>query len=126
MAIMPATIQDMKPKLSLFILPILGLSLLLGPTAYAEEIIAKPDQPAVPIKRVTPQLPRELQGREATVSVLVLVDSDGRVLSAEVRKSTGPDYNEAAIKAVQDWVFQPAQHGGQAVKTRVLIPIRFS
>ena len=68
---------------------------------------------------------REQQG---TVTVRVLVGADGSVERAEVADSSGFDaLDEAALETVRSrWRFVPARHGGLAVESWVLVPIRFA
>jgi periplasmic protein TonB len=68
---------------------------------------------------------REQQG---TVTVKVLVGADGSVESAEIADSSGFDaLDNAALDTVRSrWRFVPARHGGLAVESWVLVPIRFA
>jgi protein TonB len=68
---------------------------------------------------------REQQG---TVTVRVLIGADGSVESAEVAESSGFDsLDDAALDTVRSrWRFVPARHGGLAVESWVLVPIRFA
>ncbi len=68
---------------------------------------------------------REQQG---TVTVRVLVGADGSVERAEVADSSGFDtLDDAALETVRSrWRFVPARHGGIAVESWVLVPIRFT
>jgi len=68
---------------------------------------------------------REQQG---TVTVSVLVGADGSVERAEVADSSGFDaLDDAALETVRSrWRFVPARHGGLAVESWVLVPIRFA
>jgi len=68
---------------------------------------------------------REEQG---TVTVKVLVGADGSVERAEIADSSGFDtLDNAALDTVRSrWRFVPARHGGLAVESWVLVPIRFA
>ena len=68
---------------------------------------------------------REQQG---TVTVKVLVGADGSVERAEIADSSGFDaLDDAALDTVRSrWRFVPARHGGLAVESWVLVPIRFA
>ena len=68
---------------------------------------------------------REQQG---TVTVKVLVGADGSVERAEIADSSGFDaLDNAALDTVRArWRFVPARHGGLAVESWVLVPIRFA
>jgi protein TonB len=66
------------------------------------------------------------QGIEGTVRVRVLVGPDGRVIQALVVKTSGEDMlDAAALKAVVDWIFEPAQLNGEAVRAWASVPIAF-
>jgi len=66
------------------------------------------------------------QGIEGTVRVRVLVGPDGRVIQALVVKTSGDDsLDAAALKAVADWRFEPAQLDGEAVRAWASVPIAF-
>ena len=68
---------------------------------------------------------REEQG---TVTVRVLIGADGSVERAEIADSSGFDsLDDAALDTVRSrWRFVPARHGGVAVESWVLVPIRFA
>lgn len=66
------------------------------------------------------------QGIEGTVRVRVLVGEDGRVIQALVFKTSGNDMlDAAALEAVSDWRFEPAQRDGEAVRAWASVPIAF-
>ena len=58
----------------------------------------------------------------------VLIGADGSVERAEIADSSGFDsLDDAALEAVRSrWRFVPARHGGLAVESWVLVPIRFA
>jgi protein TonB len=62
------------------------------------------------------------------VTVRVLVGADGSVERAEISDSSGFDsLDAAALDTVRSrWRFVPARHGGIAVESWVLVPIRFA
>ena len=98
-----------------------------------EEVLPEP----VPIFQVTslprvvhwekPEYPASMKvlGREATVKVEVLIDKFGKVRKAEVVKSGGVEFDNAAIYAVEHSSFLPANIDGKAVPVRYRLPIRF-
>ena len=68
-------------------------------------------------------------GIEGQVVLEVEVFADGTVGAIEVRKSlmAGPGgLDEAAIKSVKQWVFQPAKSSGRAVAVWVTFPVTFT
>jgi protein TonB len=100
-----------------------------------------PPAPAPPAEavRVTSPVPRgdrcrppsypaaaRRAGAEGRVVLRVLVGRDGSVVSVEVEISSGsPLLDDAAIAAVREWTFQPAQGEGGAVEAVLRVPFRF-
>ncbi len=68
------------------------------------------------------------RAQQGTVTVSVLVGADGSVERAEVEESSGFEtLDDAALETVRSrWRFVPARHGGLAVESWVLVPIRFA
>lgn len=65
-------------------------------------------------------------GDQGTVLVRVEVGADGVPVSVEVAQRSGSrDLDRAAVDAVRQWRFQPAQRDGQAVAGAVTVPIDF-
>lgn len=64
--------------------------------------------------------------QEGLVILRVEVDQKGIPAQVEVERSSGHKLlDQAALKAVRRWRFQPEQIGGLSVKSRVAIPVRF-
>ncbi|MGZ5446020.1 MAG: TonB family protein [Thermoanaerobaculia bacterium] len=59
------------------------------------------------------------------VIVEAIIDRQGVVCSAVVLRSVRPDLDAAALAAVRQWRFVPAQLRGQPVQTAFNITIRF-
>lgn len=79
------------------------------------------DQPA-------PEYPASAlrSGTEGTVTVRVEVDASGRPGNVEVvRSSRSRDLDQAALRAVRGWTFQPAMENGSAVASTVEVPVDF-
>jgi protein TonB len=68
------------------------------------------------------------RGEQGTVMLRVLVGSDGAVLRAEIAQSSGYRLlDDAALEAVRErWRFVAARRDGEAVKSWVIVPIRFA
>jgi len=63
---------------------------------------------------------------EGIVIVRVLVNPAGKAEIIRLGKSSGSNVlDQAALSAVQEWSFVPAQQGGQPVSAWVDVPIRF-
>jgi protein TonB len=64
-------------------------------------------------------------GLEGDVMLKIEVDTDGKVTKAEVLKSAGSGFDEAAMKAVKQSRFEPAQEDGQTVLAEFTYIYRF-
>jgi len=65
------------------------------------------------------------EGQAGRVKVEFVVNTDGRVLDAQVVESSHHGFNEAAITAVSKWKFRPGIKSGSKVNTRMAVPIVF-
>lgn len=77
-------------------------------------------------KYVPPKFPAYAmkKGREGDVFVQFIVGTDGRVEETTVLR--GDDLlRAAAIEAVEQWEYEPAMKGGEPVRVRMTVPIRF-
>jgi protein TonB len=96
-----------------------------GDDAFASGMM---DSPPQPITQSPPVYPNRLlsQGIGGKVVVAVVVDDSGAVAGAKVRTSSGNrELDNAALKAVRKWKFQPAVRGGKKVKATALVPFNF-
>ncbi|MDQ5977339.1 MAG: hypothetical protein QG602_311, partial [Verrucomicrobiota bacterium] len=86
------------------------------------------DSPPKALTRKSPAYPAELReaGIEGRVVVSMVIDTNGRVVQAEVEKSTHQGFEFAALRAVQEWQFEPGRKGGRQVNTRVSQVLQFS
>ena len=89
---------------------------------------ANVDQPPRPIYNPSPEYPPgALSSRAAGRVVLrVRVGADGKVLAAALHTTSGSDLlDQAALKAVSAWQFEPARRAGIAIEREIAVPIRF-
>ena len=91
--------------------------------------LAPGDQP-VPLngQAPPPRYPSEAlrRGESGTVLVRVEVDTNGAPAGvALVQRSGSRELDRAAMEAVRNWRFMPAQRDGQAVAASLVIPIEF-
>jgi len=90
-----------------------------GTTKQAVPLYLKnppPDYPLVARRR----------GYEGTVVLDVLVDREGRVRDLNVSQSSGHGViDRAAMKAVKDWLFEPARRGDETMDMWVEVPLTF-
>lgn len=85
--------------------------------------------PADYLRRSAIRYPDEARSRgwQGQVVLVVLLDADGRPTSVDVARSSGHGMlDEAARRAVEGWRFRPERVGGNAVPSRVLVPVRFA
>lgn len=84
-------------------------------------------EPPVPVRTVAPDVPQNFArtGGSGLVTVSFLVDEKGQVQDAAVEKSSNPELNDPALKAIRKWRFKPARKDGVAVAMRVSLPIKF-
>lgn len=66
------------------------------------------------------------RGEAGTVTLELLVLTDGRVTNVKVKESSGyPLLDRAALNAVKRWRYTPAKRGNQAIEFLYLQPITF-
>lgn len=64
-------------------------------------------------------------GLEGTVVLRLAVDAEGAVSNAELMRSAGRAFDEAALAAALDFRFMPARKGAQNVPSRILYEYEF-
>lgn len=77
--------------------------------------------------RVPPEYPHEMKrlGVEGEVEVAFVVAADGSVREAQVTRSSGREFEAAAVRAVLRWKFEPGRYRGRAVSFRMSVPLIF-
>lgn len=85
---------------------------------------------AVPLEYVNaaPEYPwlARRRGWEGTVVVGARVEQDGLPSSVEVQESSGYKIlDDAAVAAIRQWRFKPAQSGRLTFRSTITIPVRF-
>ncbi len=66
------------------------------------------------------------RGQQGLVLLSTEIDPSGRAKKVEIKQSSGFRLlDEAALKAVKKWKFEPAKFGTMAVESKADIPIRF-
>lgn len=85
------------------------------------------DQAPRILKGSPPEYPvRALErGLEATVVVLISIDTLGRVTQVEIERSGGRDFDPEVVRAVKALVFQPPVRDGRHVPARFRQPYEF-
>jgi TonB family protein len=76
---------------------------------------------------VPAEYPKEAneKGLEANVDLVLVIDKDGRVESADVLAPAGHGFDEAAVAAAKRFVFQPAERDGRPVKSKIVYRYSF-
>jgi len=86
------------------------------------ELDQKPRTIYKPLPSHTPKTRKKAPG---TVSVIFVVDENGRVQNPVVQKSSDPVFERPALAAVKQWRFEPGKRKGQTVRFRMRVPITF-
>ena len=58
-------------------------------------------------------------------TAIVTVNADGTVRDAAIKDAAATPLENAIVKAVRKWVFNPAMKGGEVVPAKILIPFTF-
>jgi len=75
-----------------------------------------------------PEYPDEArnQGQQGAALISVDVSAEGNALRVSLRRGTGfPLLDQAALRSVKYWKFEPARIGGLPVSSTVVVPVRF-
>ncbi|HYQ85119.1 MAG TPA: energy transducer TonB [Rubrobacter sp.] len=89
-----------------------------------EPVRLGPDTRPVPISTPWPQF----SGRTKVGSAVIegIIDEDGCLRVARVLKGDQEKLDRAALKAVRQWVFKPAQVNGKTVRVRYYVTINYT
>ena len=90
--------------------------------------LAELDQRPRPVFQAAPHYPQELRRRrvQGTVHVVFLVDTEGKVITPRVEKSTHASFDRPALEAVRQWRFEAGTRNGRKVQFKMRVPITFS
>ena len=75
--------------------------------------------------RPPPAYPGNMRSTDGSVTVEFVVDTAGRVVTAEAVRWTHRDFVDSAVRAVLRWRFEPGTINGRKVSFRMAIPIEF-
>lgn len=64
-------------------------------------------------------------GREGSVEVRAVVDTEGVPHDLAVSRSLSPAFDAAAMKAVNNWRFSPATKNGKPVSAQIAVQVTF-
>ncbi|MBL9120428.1 MAG: TonB family protein [Phycisphaerae bacterium] len=85
------------------------------------------DQKARAVFQSSPTYPTQMRGKkvEGVVTLIFVVDQNGKVESPKVESSSHTAFEGPALAAVKKWKFEPGVRGGERVASKVRISIRF-
>ena len=99
------------------------------PNAVANKAIeSDPVFDAAYLNNTPPIYPRRAKqaGIQGKVLLKVVVKIDGKPLNIAIISSSGSSIlDEAALNAVKNWNFIPANHSGKPVQSSVIVPVEF-
>ena len=107
-----------------------AIGLAAPPAGRADEpVIAGENNVPAPkkTKTVLPAYPPDAQARglRGIVIVELVIDTQGKVSSAQVVRSI-PPFDEAALAAVRQWEYEVTKVGGKPVSVKLTVPITFA
>ncbi|HEY6552625.1 MAG TPA: TonB family protein, partial [Vicinamibacteria bacterium] len=110
----------------------LSLVIVLGlgsPGGADEPVVAGQNNVPAPkkTKTILPEYPPEAQarGQRGIVIVELVIDTAGKVSSAQVIRSI-PPFDEAALAAVRQWEYEVTRVDGKPVSVKLTVPITFA
>lgn len=105
-------------------LPDVDMPLLDDATWYTAHDLDRYPQP---LMAVQPRYPVDAGGAAGEVDVLLAIDASGRIVEREVVDAQPPGvFDAAALAAFDALTFVPGMREGRAVRTRLLVRLRFS
>jgi len=107
------------------------LTVASGAAETAERVVyesAALDQVPVPLLQPKPVVPAglALETPPEPVEVSFVVDAKGVVREPQVVKAGRPELDAAATEILARWRFRPGRKGGEAVASRLIMPVVFS
>jgi periplasmic protein TonB len=114
------------------------LSVLVTVTASAQEKVYSPEElselpkiarSADAVAAINDEYPKELRAARigGRVQIRMILNADGTVdpSSVQIVATTNEQLGEAALRAVKRMQFAPGKANGKAVRTVVLLPLKF-
>ncbi len=137
----PPTLADSPPPLTLNVSLDVALGsggALAGAANWLQEAatqaggtdafsVAELDRRPEMLAAVPPNYPESLRKAriEGAVTLVFVLDEDGRVESPRVETSTHAEFEAPALEAIRKWRFKPGYREGQPVRTYLRQTIRF-
>jgi TonB family protein len=108
----------------------LPIDLPAGVTPYIPDCSAFRPLTHPPIRIYTPEPEFSEEARRKRISgsvrLSLTVSPNGTVEDIEITKSLGHGLDEQALRAVQQWRFEPASKDGKPVSARIFVEVMFS
>ena len=94
-----------------------------GPQTNNSEEVAEP----APLRKVDPKYPPSAvaENIEGEVILYAVIRRDGSVDSIQLVKGIDPQLDANAMRALAQWRFRPAEHGGEPVELEAIVHIPF-
>lgn len=111
---------------------ITALALLAPHVANAQDVPATQSEhtltPPKLVRAAQPEYPASklATGENATVTLVLTLDASGQVTDASVASSAGDDFDQAALAAARQLVFEPAQRDGTPVAAKIPFRVQFA
>ena len=102
----------------------LAVALVTAPVrAVAQDVPEQGLRPPRLVQRTEASYPPTAMAerREGTVTLEITVETSGQVSDPKVIESGGREFDEAALGAVDQWVFAPAEEVGKPVAARIRV-----
>ena len=114
----------------------LALAIIAAMTLVPRQALAQADQQGAETNTVVPpRLSKDSPARypanvpakpeNVVVELIIDIDANGAVTKANVSKSGGPGFDEAALEAAKSLVFDPATRGARPIASRIRFPYNF-
>ncbi len=104
-----------------------GKAGVVGEAVESAFSLTEIDQQPRVVYQAAATFPSSMRGKkiEGVVSVLFVVDSNGKVENPRIDKSNGVAFEKPALDAVKNWKFEPAIKAGQRVPCKMRVSVRF-
>jgi len=104
-----------------------GAQTASNPPLTQAELTGPSSEPPRILESYPPEYPTDAKEwkLDGTVILTITIDESGTVSDAEVKSTTNPVFNDAALDAVKRYKFMPAKMDGQPVSVVIDLPISF-
>ena len=108
--------------ISVLLVAMLAMGPVLLPVLAKEKVT-----PPVLLEKTDPKYPADAKDEkiQGTVKIQAVIDETGKVSEASATESPDPRLSQAAVDAVKQWKFKPAEAAGKPVKAKSTITVNF-